>query len=213
MPILLGCLCVAMLSNVFMNNNIRRILAVLLVGSMLLCLVGCGDNGGGLVSNATLASSSYKLGDYMGDYTITDINGNTHIFSEILKDKKAIVLNFWFVNCGPCQMEFPYLQKAYDEYSDDIAVIAINPTTDKETEIKKYATQNELSIPLVKGEEAWITAFALRGFPTTVVIDRYGIVAFSHMGAVTQEGVFEKVFEEFASDRYKKSTYQSINDF
>lgn len=196
-----------------MKNNTRRILAVLLACYMLFCLAGCGDNGGGLISNATLASSSYKLGDYMGDYTVTDINGNTHTFSEILKDKKAIVLNFWFVNCGPCQMEFPYLQKAYDMYSDDITVIAINPTTDKESDIKKYATQNELSIPLVKGDEAWITAFALQGFPTTVVIDRYGNIAFSHVGAVTQEGIFEKVFEEFTSARYKQSIYRSISDF
>ncbi|MBQ8740997.1 MAG: TlpA family protein disulfide reductase [Clostridia bacterium] len=196
-----------------MNNNIKKIIAFILGLCMLFCITGCGDKGNGLTSDTQLSSSSYKLGDYMGDYTVTDTNGNTHTFSEILKDKKAIVLNFWFINCGPCQMEFPYLQKAYEEYSDDIAVVAINPTTDKEIDIKKYGTQNELSIPLVKGDEAWIMAFALQGFPTTVVIDRYGSIAFIHMGAVTQEGIFEKVFDVFTSDTYKQSTYRSISDF
>lgn len=196
-----------------MNSVFKKLFALLLC-ICLLCLTACGNNSDlALVSGANLSSSNYNLGDAMGDYTVTDVSGNSYTFSELLKSKKAIVLNFWFINCGPCQMEFPYLQKAYDTYSDDIAVIAINPTTDKETDIEKYATQNELSIPLVKGDEAWITAFSLRGFPTTVVIDRNGYIAFSHMGAVTQDGVFEKVFEAFTSENYKQSTYSSLSDF
>ena len=190
--------------------NFKKVI-ILLVCLCLVFSVGCGKKHN-LVSGAELQSSSYKLGDYMGDYTVTDVNGNSYTFSELLESKKAIVLNFWFVNCGPCQMEFPYLQAAADKYSDDVAVIAINPTTDSENDIKKYATQNELSIPLAKGDLAWNTAFSIQGFPTTVVIDRYGSVAFSHMGAVTQEGVFEKTFEFFTADNYKQTTIRNIED-
>lgn len=172
---------------------------------------GCKDNATSkLVNNADLSSSSYKLGDYMGNYTVTDINGNTHTFSEILKEKKAIVLNFWFINCGPCQMEFPYLQKAYDSYSEEIAVIAINPVDNKAEKIEKYAKQNELTLPLAAGEQAWINAFNLQGFPTTAVIDRYGSVAFMHTGAVVENGVFEKIFEFFTSDSYKQTIINDI---
>ena len=110
----------------------------------------------------------------MGDYKLTDVNGNTYTFSELLATKKAIVLNFWFINCGPCQMEFPYLQAAADMYCNDIAVLAINPTDDRENQIKNYAINNDLSLPFIKGEQEWISAFSLQGFPTTVVIDRYG---------------------------------------
>lgn len=193
-------------------NNIKKIIALILGLCMICCVTGCGDNNSGLISNANLSSSSYKLGDYMGDYTVTDINGNTHTFSDILKDKKAIVLNFWFINCGPCEMEFPYLQKAFDVYSEDIAVLAINPVDKKANSIQKYATQNELIIPMVIGEQSWETAFGLQGYPTTVVIDRYGSIAFMHMGAVTEDGVFEKIFEFFTSDGYKQTTINSIND-
>ena len=194
------------------NVFLKRVFAILLCLT-LFCISGCDDNDSGLITDANLSASSYTLGDYMGDYTITDVEGNSYTFSELLKTKKAIVLNFWFINCGPCKMEFPYLQTAYDTYSNDIAVIAINPTTDKEDKIKKYATQNELSLPLAKGEESWITAFNLQGFPTTVVIDRYGCVAFMHMGAVTQDGVFEKIFDFFTADGYKQTTINNINDF
>ena len=189
----------------------KRVFALLLCFA-LISICGCADNGGGLIADAKLSASSYNLGDYMGDYTVTDVEGNSYTFSELLKTKKAIVLNFWFINCGPCKMEFPYLQTAYDVYSDDVAVIAINPVGDKANKIQKYAEQNELTIPMVAGDMAWQTAFDLRGYPTTVVIDRYGSVAFMHMGAVTEDGVFEKIFEFFTADGYKKTTVNSIND-
>lgn len=195
-----------------MKNNILKISISIFVCLCLLCATGCSKNSSGLVSGAELSSSNYVLGDYMGDYTVTDVSGNTYTFSEILKEKKAIILNFWFINCGPCQMEFPYLQKAYDTYIDDVAVIAINPIDTKENKIQKYATQNELTIPLVMGDASWATAFNITGYPTTVVIDRYGSIAFMHMGSITKDGEFEKIFEFFIRDSYKKTTVNNINE-
>lgn len=198
-----------------MKKSVTKIIISLLLCVCFLFISACGEEkeGNNLVANAILETSSYKLGDYMGDYTVTDVNGNEYTFSKLLESKKAIVLNFWYVNCGPCQMEFPYLQAAADKYSNDIAVLAINPTDDKEKNIQKYATQNELSIPLIKGDVAWNYALGIRAFPTTVVIDRYGSVAFSHVGAVTVEGVFEKIFAFYTSDDYTKTTIKNINDF
>ena len=207
-----GCLCAAMQSNRYMSIKIFKSFLAIVLCSCILCATGCGKAKHHLVSDAKLFDSNYKLGDNMGDYTVTDVNGKSYTFSELLKTKKAIVLNFWFINCGPCQMEFPYLQAASDSYSDDVAVIAINPTDDNEQKIQKYATQNELSLPLVKGEPDWINAFSLQGFPTTVVIDRYGVVSFIHMGAVYEAGVFEKLFEFFSSDKYKQTTITNFSD-
>ena len=36
------------------------------------------------------------------DFTFTDINGDTHNLSSALADGKVILLDFFFVNCGPC---------------------------------------------------------------------------------------------------------------
>ena len=209
-----GCLCAAMRNDCYMKKGIFRKLIVFII--CLLCISGCGadDNTTAvLLDNPNLSESIYSLGDNMGDYKLTDVNGNTYTFSELLATKKAIVLNFWFINCGPCQMEFPYLQAAADKYSNDIAVLAINPTDDRENQIKNYAINNDLSLPFIKGEQEWISAFSLQGFPTTIVIDRYGKIAFSHVGAVTEEGIFEDMFKHFVSDDYKHSIVKNINEF
>ena len=202
-----------------MKNNVFKLVITTFLCICMVFFTACGDeknienkDSNVLISDAVLSECSYSLGDKMGDYTVTDVNGNEYVFSELLKSKKAIVLNFWYVNCGPCQMEFPFLQAAADKYSDDVVVLAINPTDDRENDIQKYATKNELSIPLIKGDLAWNTAFSIRGFPTTVVIDRYGIVSFSHMGAVVEEGVFEKLFAHFSADDYTQKIVESLDD-
>ena len=197
-----------------MKNLVLKLVAIIACLSIFLTLSGCKESEKklSLVANPSLSLCDYKLGDLIADHSITDVNGTAYKFSEVFKEKEAIVLNFWFVNCGPCQMEFPYLQTVADKYSDKVAVFAINPTDDKEKNIIKYAQQNEISIPMIKGEEEWINAFSLQGFPTTVVIDKYGKIAFCHMGAVTEEGVFEKVFEFFVADDYEHTVINNISD-
>lgn len=197
------------------NSRITKLISIIICVCFVCLSAGCANSGRsakGLVKDAVLSQSSYKLGDKMGDYTVTDVMGNTYTFSELLKEKKAIVLNFWFIDCMPCQMEFPNLQNAYDEYSDDVAVIAINPVDNKETDIQKFANNNSITLPMVAGESDWVTAFNVQGFPTTVVIDRYGNIAFSHVGTITEEGIFEKIFEFFTRKNYKKTTINNIEE-
>ena len=153
-----------------------------------------------------------SLGDVARDFCITDVKGNTYKISEILKTKKAVVLNFWFINCGPCKSEFPFLQKAYEEYNDDIEVIAINPVDGNDTSIAEYAENLGLTFPTASGANEWNDCLGLSTFPTTVVIDRYGTVAFYHRGAVYEEGVFEKIFAFFTSDDYKQTAIRNISD-
>ena len=149
-----------------------RMIAVSLCVCLAILVVGCNNKPKAqLINDAILSESNYKLGDYIGDYSVTDINGNTYTFSQLLAEKKAIVLNFWFINCGPCQMEFPYLQNAYNQYADDVAVIAMNPVDAKEKNIQKYANDNALTLPLAKVESEWATAFGVNSYPTTIVID------------------------------------------
>lgn len=154
----------------------------------------------------------YKLGDVVRDFEITATNGTTYKLSELLKTKKAVVLNFWFLNCGPCKMEFPFLQSAYDEYKDSLEVLAINPYDGTNDKISAYAQENSLTFPMAVGDVKWQSTFSLMSYPTTVVIDRYGTIAMRHEGAITDKESFTKVFEYFVSDEYEQTTIRNIRD-
>ncbi len=165
-----------------------------------------------LVDENDLTDVTYKLGDVIHDFSVTSVNGITYKLSELLKEKKAVVLNFWFLNCQPCKMEFPYLQQAYDEYKDKIEVIAINPIDGTNEEILTYAQENGLEFPMAKGNDNWCTWLTLGSYPTTVVIDRYGTIAMMHMGYITEKETFTNIFEYFTSDDYKQTIIRNMSE-
>ncbi len=154
---------------------------------------------------------TYKLGDVVLDFEVTATNRTTYQLSELLKEKKAVVLNFWFLNCGPCKMEFPFLQEAYDEYKDKIEVLAINPVDGTNDKITAYAQENGLTIPMAVGDMKWQNSFMLTAYPTTVVIDRYGTIAMIHKGSITEKETFTKIFSYFTSDTYEQTTIRNIS--
>lgn len=167
---------------------------------------------GSLVNDGDLTDITYELGDTIRDFELTAVDGNVYKLSELLKEKKAVVLNFWYINCAPCKMEFPYLQEAYTQYNDDIEVIAINPVDGTNDSITTFAQDNGLTFPMAVGEAEWETCMALTAYPTTVVIDRYGSIGMIHKGMVTETEAFTKVFEYFTSDDYEQTTIKDIED-
>ena len=59
------------------------------------------------------------------------------------------------------------------------------------------------------GDAAWQSCMRLTAYPTTVVIDRYGMICMLFQGSVTQEGVFERVFEHFTKDDYQQQLFRN----
>lgn len=160
----------------------------------------------------SLEESSFKLGSVFYDFSLTATDGKTYTLSSILEEKKAVALNFWFLNCGPCKIEFPYLQEAYEKYAGEIEVLAINPVDGTDSMISAFAEENGLTFPTVKTNESFESSLSLTAYPTTVIIDRYGTVAFIHKGYITSSEEFEKVFDFFCRDDYTQTTINSLND-
>ncbi len=199
-----------------MKALINKYICLALALLFILMCAGCGNakapEASSLETDAVLSESRYILGDTMGDYTVTDVNGVSYKFSEILKDKKAIVLNFWFINCGPCRIEFPYMNEAYESFKDDIEILAINPVGDSEADIKAFAEENGLAFPVIAGDTDWNNAMSIQGYPTTVVIDRTGVVSMKHTGYIDSTETFECIFEFFTNDGYTATVVNNLSD-
>ena len=165
-----------------------------------------------LLSEDELEGVVFKRGDVFADMSVTTTDGTTYKISEILKEKKAVVLNFWYINCGPCQMEFPYMQDAYENYQEDIEILAVNPYDGTDETVADFQKKFELTFPMAVIEEEWSQYMGITGFPTTVVIDRYGIVSFVHTGMITEVEEFNKLFGFFTADDYEQTIIRSISD-
>ncbi len=158
---------------------------------------------------------SYTLGSVVYDFTLTAIDGSHLTLSELLADgKSGVFLNFWFSNCGPCKMEFPYIQAAYESYGDKIAVIGINPTDESDETITAFAQNLGLTFDMVNGGAALAKAFGVyqNGYPTSVFIDRYGAVTFIKSGMLSQESSLDTLFEKALSETYTQILYEKESD-
>lgn len=165
-----------------------------------------------LLSEDELEGVTFKRGDVFADMSVTTPDGTTYKISEILKEKKAVVLNFWFINCGPCEMEFPYMQKAYETYQDDLEILAVNPYDGTNETVSEYQRKHELTFPMAAIEEEWAQRMRIQGYPTTVVIDRNGIVSFVHTGMITTVEEFEKIFGFFTAEDYEQTIIRDISE-
>ncbi len=162
--------------------------------------------------DTALGELDYKLGDVICDFTLTASDGNEYKISELLKEKKVVVLNFWFMNCGPCRMEFPYLQQAYEEYSDEIEVLALNPIDGTDETVSEFANELGLTFPMSACSPEWEKCMKLNAYPTTVVIDRYGTISMIHKGSITEKEIFTTIFDFYTSDDYVQTTVRNISE-
>ena len=177
-------------------------------------ITACGNNEPEvqLVSEEELDGTTFERGDVFADMTVTTPDGTVYKISEILKEKKAVVINFWYINCGPCEMEFPYMQEAYENYKEDIEILALNPYDGTDETVAAYQKQHELTFPMAVADEAWAQRMELTAYPTTVVIDRNGIVSFMHTGMITETEEFNKLFEFFTAEDYEQTVIRNISD-
>lgn len=158
----------------------------------------------GVLSSTATASTRYALGDVMHDFTLKTVNDETFTLSEVLKEKQALLLNFWYTTCGPCMMEFPALNNAYSEYKESVEVLAIS-TMDDKSSVLGFQSSTGYTFPLVDvNNDANLTSlFAVAATPFTVIIDRYGVVAYMHVGSMTNKADFTSRFDLFIGDDYQ----------
>ena len=150
------------------------------------------------------------LGDPMCKLEFTAHDGTAYSLTALLEEKKAVVLNFWYLNCNPCKEEFPYLQQAYAMYSSDIEVLAMNPIDKDNSAIAQRQQEMELTFPMGTCGMEWESIFGLQGYPTTVVIDRFGMISFIHTGPITDAMAFADLFAFFTAEDYTHTVVEDI---
>lgn len=156
-------------------------------------------------------TATYGLGSVMLDYAFKTVDGTTVKLSEILKTKKAILINFFFTTCGPCQNELPYMVSSYEKHKDDIEVIAINPyPTETEADVVTFANAMGLTFPVAKVDYAWAKAFGVENYPTNIIIDRFGVITLVEVGGIMSETPFNIMFDYFGADNYVQKLVTDI---
>ncbi|MEL7148272.1 MAG: TlpA disulfide reductase family protein, partial [Bacteroidota bacterium] len=127
----------------------------------------------------TAAGPDLKVGDEMANFSIPDIAGDRFTLSDM--KGKVVVINFWFIGCGPCRTEIPHLNKLVKKYeSDDVVFVAV--ALDGPTNIKKFLKKKAFTYRIAPEGISVAKQFNITYYPTNMVLDQEGKVAYVSTG-------------------------------
>ena len=155
---------------------------------------------------------SVTKGQEAPDFVLPLTDGSEAKLSKLLKDKEVVVLNIFASWCGPCEREFPDMEKTYQKYKDKMEIVAVSGdlVLDEMEDMVKYKEEHNLSFLIGMKNES-IDSLKVGGFPTTYIIDRNGRIVFSQSSAFVHEGDFEKVVTSLMGDDYESKQVALYN--
>ena len=98
---------------------------------------------------------------------------------------KVVLLNFWATWCPPCIREMPSMERLHQQVdADDFKVIAVNQMEDAD-EVFAFTGQLEIDPTfeiLFDTTSSVSQDYAVRGLPTTYLIDKKGKIRYRAVG-------------------------------
>lgn len=119
---------------------------------------------------------------------------------------KVLVVNFWYATCGPCIIEAPRLEQAYQTFQgQDVSFLGIN-TYDQPATALSFARDHGVSYSsaMAVGDAQLKLAFnkatPLNATPTTLVLDKQGRVAARIVGELPEASILEAIVRTLVAE-------------
>ena len=122
------------------------------------------------------------------DFTVYDLEGNEINLSDFFG--KPIIVNFWASWCGPCKMEMPDFNEAYQTLNEEITFLMVNMTDGSRETVEvasSFIEESGYSFPVYydTSYSAAIT-YSVSSLPTTYFIDADGNLIAHARGAIDE---------------------------
>ena len=132
------------------------------------------------------------------DFKLVDVTGTPLTMAKYRG--KVVLLDFWATTCGGCKIELPWYVDFDHTYRDKgLAVIGLDMYGESADVIRLFVAKWHMEYPVAIGTDAIGDSFGLKEMPLTVLIDRNGKIAVSHVGVVDKssfEGDIQKLLQE-----------------
>ncbi len=139
-------------------------------------------------------SQGTQVGAMAADFQLLGLDGVPVSLSGLRGS--PVVVNFWASWCYPCVFEMPHIQGIYEDYTaDGLKVLAVNMAESKAT-VERFMVAGGYSMPVLLDSEGEVARqYGIMSLPTTLFIDRDGIIQSKKIGAFIYR---EQVEEELA---------------
>ena len=126
------------------------------------------------------------------DFTLKNFDGTNLKLSEYRG--QVVLVNFWASWCGPCRQEMPKLEELHQRYESlGVTILGVNVEEDS-TLARRIVADRELTFPILADDRNIASElFDVDAMPSTVLIDKDGMVRFRHRGYMPG---YEKHYED-----------------
>ncbi len=117
----------------------------------------------------------------------SDINGTIQDLSE--RQGKVVLVNFWASWCPPCVKEIPSLGRLQQNFDRrEFEVISVDVGEEKQT-VDAFLKKVPASFPvLLDSAGDSVKSWKVNAFPTTYIMDRYGVIRYGYYGGLEWDG-------------------------
>lgn len=135
------------------------------------------------------AESAVKAGDRPKTVTLGDLTGAQVALPDAYGGK-VVIVHFWTSWCPSCLREIEALESLCGEYREPgVAPVSINVGETKAAVAEALRTR-KVSYPiLLDTDSTTARLYGVRGVPTTVVLDRAGVIGVKVLGEIDREGL------------------------
>lgn len=132
-----------------------------------------------------------EVGQQAPDFTLPGIQGNETIQLSELRGK-VVYLDFWASWCAPCLISLPLYNDLYQRYqSAGLEIVGVN-VDDPVENGQEFLLDTPLDFRIPADPEGNVPElYNVLGMPTSVLIDRDGVVRMVHVGF--RQGDLEKI--------------------
>ncbi len=124
-----------------------------------------------------------EVGNLAPDFNIKNLGGGSASLSDYRG--KVVLVNFWATWCGPCKAEMPSMEALYRSHGrDDFEILAVSIDLGDETPVRSFVEDFGFTFPILLDSQFDVNdLFQVRVVPTSIVIDRNGVVTDRLLGA------------------------------
>jgi peroxiredoxin len=128
-----------------------------------------------------LPAGAVTVQDSAPDFTLKSLEG-TNLRLEEYRGQ-VVLINFWASWCGPCRQDMPLLDRQHQRYVDPgFAVHGVN-VEGEEAPARDLINKIPVTFPvLIDAGQLVSELYKLEAMPSTVVVDRDGVVRYIHRG-------------------------------
>jgi peroxiredoxin len=120
---------------------------------------------------------SVAIGNPLPDFTLSRPSGEKVALSEVVRENKLVLINFWASWCGPCRVEMPGFEKLYTARNrEGFTILAVNED-EKRPQMDAFLQKKPVSFPVLLDDNSGLMRrFGVRSLPTTILVGGDGKV-------------------------------------